>query len=564
MIRTRLFSGLGLCLLFEVLAVAPRLAFAGCTTVSPSPAVIPATGGVIQWEGIQTNTHITPEGTLEQGCGITVIASLTIPVVSAADLSSLDNYTGIPNSGFITETDPNITFPDTGYIYKVNVAPNLGPDRFLYVGAAFFDSNGITSIQYGTVIQKGLGFDLSIALISISQSNQLIAPDSSGTFPLSVGIEAAVTLQINGSNIPTTESRTTSVAFSVDGHTVGSIPLSLADLRNAGGAMKITVPAIPTGAGVQRWSAIVDPGNAQNESDFSNNLASTFVRVGSKYEVLASMKGAEIISQGPPLLVRVDPSNLRVCSLNSEPFINEKLVNIKCNDKITGAAISGCKFRVVGSYPSDAYDGGHDRLNHPARPLQLLYKEFQSEYQPIPVEGIDVRYFVPDASGENDLKIYGKGPNGESIEPFVIRIQVRTLGLEKISIAHLGFVNLVTHKSGTYGTIGLIEKLNVAIENYRAVVSSESRTQMNPRDLMSEGANLPWGGLFDIGENHVAPNWAEPHCGHRGNNIDISVSDLTLLERKALARAIKNAGMKTPYQPEAPTSADAGHWHLSE
>ena len=95
-------------------------------------------------------------------------------MVSAADSSSLDNYTGIPNSGFITETDPNITFPDTGYIYKVNVAPNLGPDRFLYVGAALFDNNGITSIQYGTVIQKGLGFDLSIALISISQNNKCL------------------------------------------------------------------------------------------------------------------------------------------------------------------------------------------------------------------------------------------------------------------------------------------------------------------------------------------------------------------------------------------------------
>jgi hypothetical protein len=43
----------------------------------------------------------------------------------------------------------------------------------------------------------------------------------------------------------------------------------------------------------------------------------------------------------------------------------------------------------------------------------------------------------------------------------------------------------------------------------------------------------------------MTPGWSEPHCDHRGNNIDITISDLTAPEKDALADAISEADLTT-------------------
>jgi hypothetical protein len=76
--------------------------------------------------------------------------------------------------------------------------------------------------------------------------------------------------------------------------------------------------------------------------------------------------------------------------------------------------------------------------------------------------------------------------------------------------------------------------------------------------ILSGGASLPTGGLFDI-----RSNWKAPHCGHRnGENLDLSHRRLSFREQLALKLAIKDVKKLGFYAGESPATPKATHWHL--
>lgn len=405
--------------------------------------------------------------------------------------------------------------------------------------------------------------NLKVGDLQVSQPGATQDPQS-GILQVVPNVPVQVDVPISGfTGFDAPSGASTTVTLKAGSQTLPPKTVLLSDIPDTGNKIvTFFVTFKPEDAGAQTITATVDPDNTLGESVLSDNTSPIQVNVLPKYKLVASVKNAEVVKDGPSLIVRVDPSNLHVCNADIQPDVKSKAIHVECKDD-KGKSVNGCQFRIVGEFPSDANDGGHDRSNHPSRPTQLFAEAFPLNFAPIDATGADFSYKVPDASGEVDLRILGKGPNGEDLDPFVIRVRVQTPGLVPINVANLGFVNLNTHTAGVYGTSALNTALATIVTKFRATLADAKVLPQNMPNLESEGANLPWGGLFDIGEDHLTPGWSEPHCGHRGNNIDITVSDLSEPEKDALQKAIRKATLTTPYEPESPGFNDS-HWHLQK
>lgn len=156
------------------------------------------------------------------------------------------------------------------------------------------------------------------------------------------------------------------------------------------------------------------------------------------------------------------------------------------------------------------------------------------------------------------------GPKGESIATsdtnFVVRNKTRftPLAFEGLSLS------VASHSTGVYGTSAMKVALTRMVSLYRNIATVKDVPQNFIPDIESQGASLPWGGLFD----YKVP-WQAPHCSHRdGNTIDISINSVftgkpyeTQL-KASLAEALIEAGFNCWVPSESPSNPSASHWHL--
>lgn len=236
---------------------------------------------------------------------------------------------------------------------------------------------------------------------------------------------------------------------------------------------------------------------------------------------------------------------------------------ILCVDATSGQPVSGCRYTIT--LKKGAENGGHDHdlASAASRPLGLVTPELATvSPQPISSQGSAFSYEATDIAQDVDFTINGVGPDGSSIPAQKGKFRVKDPAandFHPISVAGLD-MNVASHPTGIYGRTSFNSKLEKMVDLYFG--STEIPNTI--ADIESQGASLPFGGLFDTKQD-----WLNPHCGHRdGKTIDISVNTastnihLTSREKTALDKAIRFSGLIFYVPEESPTNRNADHWHV--
>lgn len=112
---------------------------------------------------------------------------------------------------------------------------------------------------------------------------------------------------------------------------------------------------------------------------------------------------------------------------------------------------------------------------------------------------------------------------------------------------------------GDYGTTKLNAAVAKALANFERNLRDRFGSPIVAPKVISGGASLITGGVFDIPVNGNPSSWRSPHCGHRdGNTLDISIRTLSPEYRQELADAFR----AFKFNPlESPEQKQTTHWH---
>jgi len=255
-------------------------------------------------------------------------------------------------------------------------------------------------------------------------------------------------------------------------------------------------------------------------------------------------------------IIRTSVSSYVSCGKIPEAPV-KKTLSLKCLDQETSEEVLGCRYRVKLS--KGTLTGGHDHAvpsNEP-RPIgRLTPLESEFEFQPIVEGGASLVFEASDVSGDVDLFIEAVGPENEALPSIKTTFRVRDPASESfvpISIAGL-IMNVASHPMGVYGTPAFVSSLTKALDQFYESLPDDTDFVA----LESQGATLPWGGLFDVDQG-----WLFPHCGHRdGKTIDLSIRSLSLYEKDNLEASIRDNKLDFYVTVESPESPTADHWHV--
>jgi hypothetical protein len=185
----------------------------------------------------------------------------------------------------------------------------------------------------------------------------------------------------------------------------------------------------------QTITASVDPGNALNESNFSNNTASVTVDVMSLK--LSVMVDGTQMSDTASNAVPMPPSVISRPGYNLTQFESVKDILISCVDANNKTQV-GCSYTVtLSSGPSN---GGHAHGGG-TRPLVCAQSDctnsedilVSGQSETFDESGADLTYAAPEISGDVQLVITGKGP-----APGYLPLQGPTIVFNVESMLNLG------------------------------------------------------------------------------------------------------------------------------
>lgn len=177
---------------------------------------------------------------------------------------------------------------------------------------------------------------------------------------------------------------------------------------------------------------------------------------------------------------------------------------------------------------------------------------------------LGITYTSPEASGVTQVTLRGVavlfgvpvrfGPN-------TFTIGVRFGGLAFASGPGLDVVTQSNMHNGNNGHAST--NMHAALLNMTTNFSQRLQEQGTPPsqvpNITINALSLPQGGLFDF-----AIEWLPPHESHRfGQHADVRIRNLNQNQQLALAKAIRQVGMTTPYSVESPSNPDATHWHAA-
>ncbi len=317
----------------------------------------------------------------------------------------------------------------------------------------------------------------------------------------------------------------------------------------------------------QTITATVDPGNALDETNFTNNTSSVQVNLQAQYKLIGYVNGKLITGSGQSSIL---PPSVNGCGAIPSSSQTAEL-QIQCVDAsdIT-RKVPGCSFLM--ELGIGANNGGHDHnQTDGSRPFTLNSPDpgFPiNAYLDVDARGADLTYTPPEVSGDVYLTVTGMY-QGKIISGFAYTFEVKSgTAMQPLSVAG-GFDNsgVTSHPTGIYVT----SKMNAKIQNMVNYYGNFAQKAGLPvLQIVDTSATLPWGGLFDYnyaGQNKSTPApWVPPHCGHRdGQTIDIAMTSSFLnngRQRKLLNQAVSAAGL-TPTNPAESIKAPAAtHWHL--
>lgn len=396
--------------------------------------------------------------------------------------------------------------------------------------------------------------DLSIKSVALSRDG--VPPsdmDGDGTLDLASGAQYRARIEIDKVDIPI-DIDSVSVKLNTG---VGTISKTL----NPHVETSVDIDFIASGDGPTELIASVEP--TIGEVNLSNNEHRISVSIESKLRIVLTPIDGKLIQGQGPKIVQVFPS-FKACGKVKTDTLYTPRIRVRCFDEITQEFIEGCSFAV--SLSEGPYTGGHSDTLHPTeRPLgKPIPSTVQSSWVQIPKDGYLFRYETPEVSGEVDLKFLGIDSAQARIKPAKLRFQVKVPDLVPLSVPPIEGKNWMefdvsSHYSGTYGSQSLYEYLPLIIQTYRKKLDIPGFSLQDASPIESEGANLPWGGLFDY-----KTNWHPPHCTHRnGAFIDLSIGFvssigrvMTKRERKALEDALR--ANKAFFSQ----TLEGNHWHV--
>lgn len=448
-----------------------------------------------------------------------------------------------------------ITAQDSGS-FQFHADPGASDGISYFMASTGNDGFAVTSLvlTYTTTT-----VDLSIGPISVSQTGATIGSD--GIITVAPNKLVQVTVPVNGSKFNSPENRATTVTLQAGQQALQSKTISLTDMQS--GTVKAAIFDVTFDQSLagttQTITATINPGNILDESNFSDNTKSVQVKVAAPYKLVVRPLDGTVVQSGPPQEVEVAPS-VYACGRATADVRRQARIQVTCVDESSGELKEGCSFQAHLEEGPD--DGGHDRSHSGRRPFGKIVSASATALSPIPLTGTTVQFETPDAAGSVDYVVEGKSPTGTDLKPVTVRYRVKTSGFELITASGLT-IDVASHPNGVYGTSLMNQKLGEVVQFY--VENAQASEIDDPPGLRSEGATLPWGGLFDIGRS-----WHTPHCGHRdGKTLDLSMSVFAGYSeptrqalKTALSKAIATAGFAFTYAPESPSSPSTDHWHI--
>ncbi len=176
---------------------------------------------------------------------------------------------------------------------------------------------------------------------------------------------------------------------------------------------------------------------------------------------------------------------------------------------------------------------------------------------------LKVTYTAPEASGVTDLTVRGVAVVfGIPLRfgPDRFTLGVRFGGLARAAGAGLQ-VNTQSnmHDSNNGFANGTLRTgLQNMAANFAARLGQLGVPPAQVPTIIVTAISLPEGGLFDFDTE-----WRPPHISHRfGRHADVFVENLAATQQVALANAVQEAGLTTPYAVESPANPAANHWHV--
>lgn len=180
---------------------------------------------------------------------------------------------------------------------------------------------------------------------------------------------------------------------------------------------------------------------------------------------------------------------------------------VTCVDSTTKQPVTGCQIQLKLS--TSPYSGFHDH-DDSARPVGSIFPVTSA----VSAGGVEITYQAPEVSGLVTLTITGTQPNGVALDAMSVKMRAEVEGL--------GFMP----ESTDYNLVGSSGVTSLHLENHWGLPTLVASLQSVGTDYAAEypgqklafnDMSLPYGGLFDIGNN-----WRPSHCGHRlGDSVDV-------------------------------------------
>jgi len=199
-----------------------------------------------------------------------------------------------------------------------------------------------------------------------------------------------------------------------------------------------------------------------------------------------------------------------------KPEFYQRNFRVQCIEKASGTVIAGCRLGSALELGTD--HGGHEH-DFDTRPLgDVSPADSMDQLVDIPIAGLQMSYESPEVAGDVNLTLSGFDPNGRSVDGAGVQFQVTRGEFEALRAP--GFqISVDSHPDGDRGTTRMQEKLSDLLRRF----NEKAQKIFVSQSLISEGASLPRGGLFDY--NFQVTPWEPPHCGHRdGETLDLSYS----------------------------------------
>ena len=242
------------------------------------------------------------------------------------------------------------------------------------------------------------------------------------------------------------------------------------------------------------------------------------------------------------------------CSAALKDMPVKRQILLTCQNKASHQSVSGCRIKVLMAMGDRTGGHSHGDVFFP-RPLGKTSLPVQ-QWATVPASGLTFDYEAPELAGNVKMVFEGTDPDGATLDTMPLTLDIRNFE----EFEYIGGLDwdITSGHDGQYGIKLMNASVQTVIKRFKEELNENYQVPSDEvHQLISGGASLPTGGLFDISKT-----WWAPHCGHRdGRTMDLNISHLTKTEKNVLKEML-SAYFNFPVAKESPRSAKPTHWHV--